>query len=134
MRQLLREDLRDQSFGELFKQLSQQTSTLVRQEVELARTALKEKGRSAGPGAGMMGAGGLLGLGAFGALTAMLIVLLDLWVDAWLACLIVTAVYAVVGAILVMAGKRRVQAVGPPVPEQTIETLKEDVRWAKTKI
>jgi uncharacterized membrane protein YqjE len=134
MRQLLREDLRDQSFGELFKQLSQQTSTLVRQEVELARTELKEKGRSAGPGAGMMGAGGLLGLGAFGALTAMLIVLLDLWVDAWLACLIVTAVYAVVGAILVMAGKRRVQAVGPPVPEQTIETLKEDVRWAKTKI
>jgi uncharacterized membrane protein YqjE len=134
MRQLLREDLRDQSFGELFKQLSQQTSTLVRQEVELARTELKEKGRSAGPGAGMMGAGGLLGLGAFGALTAMLIVLLDLWVDAWLACLIVTAVYAVVGAILVMAGKRRVQAVGPPVPEQTIETLKEDVQWAKTKI
>ncbi len=134
MRQLLREDLRDQSFGELFKQLSQQTSTLVRQEVELARTELKEKSRSAGPGAGMMGAGGLLGLGAFGALTAMLIVLLDLWVDAWLACLIVTAVYAVVGAILVMAGKRRVQAVGPPVPEQTIETLKEDVRWAKTKI
>ena len=134
MRQLLREDLRDQSFGELFKQLSQQTSTLVRQEVELARTELKEKGRSAGPGAGMRGAGGLLGLGAFGALTAMLIVLLDLWVDAWLACLIVTAVYAVVGAILVMAGKRRVQAVGPPVPEQTIETLKEDVRWAKTKI
>ena len=134
MRQLLREDLRDQSFGELFKQLSKQTSTLVRQEVELARTELKEKGRSAGPGAGMMGAGGLLGLGAFGALTAMLIVLLDLWVDAWLACLIVTAVYAVVGAILVMAGKRRVQAVGPPVPEQTIETLKEDVRWAKTKI
>lgn len=134
MRQLLREDLRDQSFGELFKQLSQQTSMLVRQEVELARTELKEKGRSAGPGAGMMGAGGLLGLGAFGALTAMLIVLLDLWVDAWLACLIVTAVYAVVGAILVMAGKRRVQAVGPPVPEQTIETLKEDVQWAKTKI
>jgi len=134
MRQLLREDLRDQSFGELFKQLSQQTSTLVRQEVELARTELKEKSRSAGPGAGMMGAGGLLGLGAFGALTAMLIVLLDMWVDAWLACLIVTAVYAVVGAILVMAGKRRVQAVGPPVPEQTIETLKEDVQWAKTRI
>ena len=131
---MLREDLRDQSFGELFKQLSQQTSMLVRQEVELARTELKEKGRSGGPGAGMMGAGGLLGLGAFGALTAMLIVLLDLWVDAWLACLIVTAVYAVVGAILVMAGKRRVQAVGPPVPEQTIETLKEDVQWAKTKI
>ena len=134
MRQLLREDLRDQSFGDLFKQLSEQTTTLVRQEVELARTELKEKGRSAGVGAGLIGAGGLLGLGAFGALTAMLIVLLAMWMDAWLACLIVTAVYGVGGAILAMAGKRKVQQASPPVPEQTIETIKEDVQWARTRI
>jgi uncharacterized membrane protein YqjE len=134
MMQLLREDLRDQTFGELFKQLSEQTSTLVRQEVELARTELKEKGRNAGAGAGLMGAGGLLGLGAFGALTAMFIVVLANWVDTWLACLIVTAVYGIAAAILLMAGKRRVQAAAPPMPEQTIETLKEDVQWARTKI
>lgn len=134
MRQLLREDLRDQSFGDLFKQLSEQTTTLVRQEVELARTELKEKGRSAGVGAGLIGAGGLLGLGAFGALTAMLIVLLAMWMDAWLACLIVTAVYGIGGAILAMAGKRKVQQASPPVPEQTIETIKEDVQWARTRI
>lgn len=134
MRQLLREDLRDQSFGDLFKQLSEQTSTLVRQEVELARTELKQKGRSAGVGAGLIAAGGVLGLGAFGALTALLIVLLALWVDAWLACLIVTAVYGAGAAMLAMAGKRKVQAAAPPVPEQTIETLKEDVQWARTRI
>jgi uncharacterized membrane protein YqjE len=134
MRQLLREDLRDQSFGDLFKQLSEQTSTLVRQEVELARTELKEKGRAAGVGAGLLGAGGLLGVGAFGALTAALILVLALWVDAWLACLIVAAVYAVGAAVLAMAGKGKVQAASPPLPEQTIETLKEDVQWARTRI
>ncbi len=131
---MLREDLRDQSFGDLFKQLSEQTSTLVRQEVELARTELRAKGRTAGFGAGLIGAGGVLALGAFGALTAMLIVLLALWMDAWLACLIVMVVYGVAGAILAMAGKRKLQAASPPVPEQTIETLKEDVQWAKTRI
>jgi uncharacterized membrane protein YqjE len=131
---LLREDLRDQSFGDLFKQLSEQTSTLVRQEVELATTELKEKGRVYGIGAGLMGAGGLLGLGAFGAVTAALILVLALWIEAWVACLIVAVVYGVGAAILGLAGKGKVQEASPPVPEQTIETLKEDVQWAKTKI
>jgi hypothetical protein len=130
---VLREDLRDHSFGDLFKQLSEQTSALVRQEVALARTELKEKGRTAGFGAGLIGAGGLLGLGAFGALTAALILVLALWIDAWIACLIVTAVYGAGAAILALAGKGKVQAASPPVPE-TIETLKEDVQWAKTRI
>jgi uncharacterized membrane protein YqjE len=102
--------------------------------VELARVELKEKGRTAGIGAGLIGAGGLLGLGAFGALTAMLIVVLALWVDTWLACLIVTAVYAVGAAILATAGKKKMRQASPPVPEQTIETLKEDAQWARTKI
>ncbi len=132
--QLLREDLRDQSFGDLFKQLSEQTSTLVRQEVELATVELKEKGRAAGIGAGLMGAGGLLGLGAFGALTAALILVLALWVDAWLACLIVAAVYGIGAAILALTGKGKLQEASPPIPEQTIETLKEDVEWARTRI
>jgi uncharacterized membrane protein YqjE len=134
MRELMREDLRDQSFGDLFKQLSEQASTLVRQEAELAKTELREKGKRAGVGAGLVGAGGVLALGAFGALTAMLILVLALWVEAWLACLIVTAVYGVGAAILATTGKRKVQAAAPPVPEQTIETLKEDVQWARTRI
>ena len=61
---MLREDLREQSFGELFKQLSEQASTLVRQEVDLARAEMGEKGRRAGVGAGLIGAGGVLALGA----------------------------------------------------------------------
>jgi uncharacterized membrane protein YqjE len=134
MRQLMREDLRDQSFGDLFKQLSEQASALVRQEVELAKVEMREKGKRAGVGVGLMGGGGVLALGAFGALTAALILVLALWVDAWLACLIVTAVYGIGAAILAVTGKGKVQEAGPPVPEQTIETLKEDVQWARTRI
>jgi hypothetical protein len=134
MRQLMREDLRDQSFGDLFKQLSEQASMLVRQEAELAKVELRDKGRRAGFGAGLIGAGGVLALGAFGALTAALILVLALWVDAWLACLIVTAVYGAGAALLAVTGKGKVQEAGPPLPEQTIETLKEDVEWARTRI
>ena len=105
MESLTGEELRDQSFGDLFKQLSEQTSTLVRQEVELAKTEMKEKGRAPASGPGLIGAGGLLGLGAFGALTAALILVLALWIDAWLACLIVTVVYGV-GAAVLGAGRQ----------------------------
>ena len=131
---MLREDLREQSFGDLFKHLSEQTSALVRQEVELARAELRQKGERAGAGAGLMAAGAVLGAGAFGALTAALIVVLAIWVDTWLACLIVTAVYAVTAASLVAIGKRKVKEAAPPIPEQTIETLKEDVQWARTRL
>jgi hypothetical protein len=128
------EDLRERSFGELFKQLSEQTSTLVRQEVDLAKAEMQQKGKQAGIGAGLLGSGGVLGLGAFGALTATLVLALATWLDAWLACLIVTVVYAAGAAVLAMSGKRRLQAASPPVPEQTIETLKEDVQWARTQL
>ena len=93
MESLTGEELRERSFGELFKQLSEQTTTLVRQEVDLAKAEMAEKGKRAGTGAGLLGGGGLLGLGAFGALTATLILVLAIWLDAWLACLIVTVVY-----------------------------------------
>jgi uncharacterized membrane protein YqjE len=127
------EELREKSFGELFKQLSEQTTTLVRQEVELAKVEMAEKGKRAGTGASLLGGGGLLGLGAFGALTAMLILVLAIWLDAWLACLIVTVVYAAGATVLVLSGKRRLQDASPLVPQQTIETLKEDVEWARTQ-
>jgi uncharacterized membrane protein YqjE len=128
------EDLRDRSLGELFKRLSEQTATLVRQEVELAKAEMQQKGKRAGLGAGLIGGGGLLGLGAFGALTATVILALAIWLDAWLACLVVTVVYAVGAAVLALSGKRRLQEAAPPVPEQTIETLKEDVQWARNQI
>jgi uncharacterized membrane protein YqjE len=126
-------ELRDRSTGELFKRLSEQTSELVRKEVELAKAELTQKGKTAGKGAGMFGAAGLIGVTAFGALTACLIALLATAMETWLAALIVAVVYAAIAGVLALMGRRKVQEATPPVPEQTVETLKEDVEWAKTQ-
>ena len=128
------EGLRDQSFGELFKHLSEQTATLVRQELDLAKAEMQQKGKRAGVGIGMIGAGGVLALAAVGALTATLILVLAEWMDAWIAALIVTLVYAAGAAVLALQGKEKVGEATPPVPEQTIETVKEDVQWAKSQV
>ena len=126
-------DLRERSVSDLLKQLSQETSTLVKQELDLAKAEMTEKGKSAGLGAGFLGGGALFGLGAFGALTACFIALLATLVDhTWLAALIVAVVYGAIAGILAMRGKNKLQEAGPPVPEQTVETLKEDAQWAKT--
>jgi hypothetical protein len=129
-----REDLHDRSMGDLLGQLSQQASMLVRQEVDLAKAELRQKGKRAGFGVGLIGGGGLLALGAFGALTATLIGALATFLDAWLAALIVTVVYAAGAAALALTGRERVHAVGSPAPTQTIQTLKEDVQWAQSQI
>lgn len=68
-----------------------------------------------------------------GALTACLIALLATAMATWVAALIVTVVYAVVAGAMALAGRSRVTRAAPPVPEQTIETVKEDVEWAKTR-
>src|SRR3954469_17719404 len=126
-------ELRDASFGELFKKLSEETSTLIRQEMALARAELQEKGKKAGKGAGFIGAGGVIGLLAAGALTAAIIALLATFLPTWVAALIVAVVYGAIAGFLALRGKEEVQRATPPVPEQTIETTKEDVEWAKTR-
>jgi uncharacterized membrane protein YqjE len=123
----------DKPLGELTKQLAEQTSSLVRQEVELAKAELREKGKSAGIGAGMFGGAGLLGLFALGALTACLILALAIVLDAWLAALIVAAGYAAIAGVLALTGKKKVDEGGPPIPEQAIESTKEDVEWTKQR-
>ena len=128
------EELRGLSIGELVKQLSEQTATLVRQEFYLARAEMEQKGKRAGRGLGLIGVSGVVGLAAVGALTATLIMLLAEWMDGWLAGLIVTVAFAAIAAILAIQGKEKVSEAGPPVPEQTIETVKEDVQWAKSQI
>jgi len=127
------EDLRERPLGELVKQLAEQTSTLVRQEMELARAELTQKGRIAGKGAGLLGAGAVIGLLAAGALTACLILVLSELVPDWLAALIVAVVFGAIAAVLALKGRDRMQAAGPPVPEQTVDSVKEDVEWAKTR-
>jgi uncharacterized membrane protein YqjE len=128
------DDLRDQSLGELLKQLSEQTTRLVHQELELAKAELQQKGKQAGMGAGMFGAAGAIGLGALGALTACFILALNAVMPAWLAALIVAVVYGIIAFVLVKQGQARMKRAAPPVPEQTIETVKEDVEWAKTQM
>ena len=123
----------EQSVAELVKQLSEQTSRLARQEVELAKAELTAKGKRAGVGAGMFGGAGLFGLYALGALTATIILALGTAMAAWLAALIVAAVYGAVAGVLALTGKSKVQAATPPMPEQATESVKEDVRWAKTR-
>jgi uncharacterized membrane protein YqjE len=125
------DELRDRPVGELLKQLANETTTLVRQELELAKAEMREKAGKAGPGFGMWGAAGVTGLLALGALTAFLILALDGAMPNWLAALIVGLVYAAIAGFLYLRGKQRVKEAGSPVPEQTIETVKEDVQWAK---
>jgi Putative Actinobacterial Holin-X, holin superfamily III len=128
------EELRSQSIGDLLKQLSEQTATLVRQELDLAKAEMQQKGKRAGVGLGLIGGGGVVALAAVGALTATLIMLLSEWMDGWVAGLIVTLVYAAVAAVLAVQGKEKVSEAGAPVPEQTLETVKEDVQWAKSQM
>jgi hypothetical protein len=126
--------LREQPMGELFKQLSNDLSTLVHQELKLAQAEMTEEGKNAGVGVGLFGGAGVVGLLALGALTAFLIAVLATGMDVWLASLIVTVAYAATAGVLALIGKSRVTEAVPPVPEQTVETVKEDVQWAKSQL
>ena len=123
----------EQSTAELLRRLSEQTTELARKEIELAKLELREKGRKAGIGAGLFGGAGALGFYALGAFTAFLILVLDTAVAAWLAALIVTVVYGAIAGVFALQGKTKVQEATPPVPEQAVETTKEDVEWVKTR-
>jgi hypothetical protein len=123
----------DASLGELVKQLSEQSSRLARQEVELAKAELAVKGKRAGIGVGMFGGAGAFGFYGFGALAAAAILALATAVDGWLAALIIAVVYGVVAGILALQGKHKVREAVPPVPEVATESVKEDVQWAKTR-
>jgi hypothetical protein len=127
------EELRERPMGDLVKQLAGQTSTLVRQEIDLAKAEMSQKAGIAGKGAGLLGGAAAVGLLAAGALTACLILALSEVVPDWLAALIVALVMGAIAAVLAMQGRNRIRAATPPVPEQTVETVKEDVEWAKTR-
>jgi hypothetical protein len=126
-------ELQDRSVPDLVKQLTEQTKTLARQEIELAKAELTEKGKKAGLGAGMFGAAGLLGLLAFAVLTACLVLALATAIAPWLAALVVAVLYGAIASALALVGKKELQEATPPVPEQTVDTLKEDVRWTKQR-
>jgi len=126
-------DARDRPIAELMKDLSDQTTTLVRKEIQLAKVELAEKGKTAAAGAGMFGGAGLLGVFAFGALTACAVLALATAIAAWLAALIVAVVYGAVAAVLALRGRTQVRRATPPIPEQAVDSTKEDVEWVKTR-
>jgi uncharacterized membrane protein YqjE len=126
-------DLRERPVGELLRQLSQETTTLVKQEIELAKAEMAEKGKQAGIGAGMFGGAGVSGLLALIFLSLAVVAALDTATWAWLAALIVGLVWAAAAAVLALQGRNKVQQATPPAPEQAIESTKEDVQWAKSQ-
>lgn len=123
----------DRPLAELLRDLSEQTTTLVRKEIELAKVELTSKGKRAGAGAGMFGGAGALGFYALGAFTAGMIILLGTAIEPWLAALVVALVHALVAGVLALTGKQQVQRATPPLPEQATESVKEDVQWTKAR-
>src|SRR5205823_8179523 len=115
-------DSSDRSVPELMRQLSDQTASLVRQELDLAKAEVATKGKRAGLGAGMFGGASLFGLYALGALTACAILALATGMDGWLAALIVAAVYGAIAGVLALMGAKNVKRGVPPTPDQTIES------------
>ena len=126
-------DLRERPVSDLLKDRSTQTQKLVRQELELAKAELSEKGKRAGLGAGMFGGAGLAAILALGALTACFILALATAVAGWLAALIVALVYAAVAGVLALTGRRKVKEATPPIPEQASESVRRDVEWTKQR-
>ncbi len=120
----------DRSIGELFSELAQETSTLVRQEVNLAKTEMSQKASSAGKHVGVLAAGGALAYAGLLAILAGIIALLNDVMPLWAAALLVGIVVAIVGYLLVRRGLDALKR-EDFTPRQTIETLKEDQQWAK---
>ena len=121
------------STGDLVKQLSEQVSVLVRDELKLAQLEMTRKGKQAGLGIGMLGGSGLVALYAVACLLACVIIAISGVVAAWLAALIVGVVLLAVSAVAALLGKGRLQKATPPVPEQAVGSVKADVEEIKER-
>jgi len=120
--------------GELVTRLAAQVSDLVRGELELARTELTAKGKRVGAGAGLAGAGGVVALYGLGALIAAAIAALALVWPVWLAALAVGVVVLVVGGVLALAGRAQLRRATPAAPEQTVESVRDDVATVRAAV
>ena len=127
-------DLSDVSTGELVRRLSAQLSELFRRELELARTELTTKGKRAGAGAGLAGAGGVVALFGVGALVAAAVAGLATVVPVWLSALIVGVVLLLVAGVLALVGRGRLRGAAPPVPEQAVRGVQSDVSAVRNAV
>jgi MFS family permease len=127
-------DPADASVGDLVTRASEQISRLVRNEMLLAQAELKEKGKRAGTGVGLFGAAGLTALYGVGALIAGAIIGLAAAVPAWLAAVIVGVVLLAIAGVAALMGKKEVQQATPPIPEETVASVREDVNVVKDSV
>jgi hypothetical protein len=127
--------LRDErSLGDLFSDLARETSTLVRQEVQLAKAELTQSATEAGRGAAMLAAGGLVAYaGLIFVLLAIVYGLIETGMDPWLSALIVGLVVIAIGAVLLLRGRESLKP-DNLAPRKTVETLKEDRAWVQEQI
>src|SRR5918995_1868445 len=126
-------EARERPTAELLKEFSDQATALLRKEIALAKVEVAEKGKKAAVGAGMFGGTGVFGFYAFGALTACVILALATAVAAWLAALIVAVVYGAIAGVLALRGRAQMQRATPPLPEQAVDSTKEDLEWVKAR-
>jgi uncharacterized membrane protein YqjE len=121
---------RERSLGEIVGSITTELSTLVRQEITLAKTELRQDAKTAGKGAGLLAGAGVAGHLFLIALTGLIVIALGGLIGYGWAALIVTVVWGIVAAVLAKSGQKALKAVPPPL-EKTTETLKEDAQWAK---
>jgi hypothetical protein len=121
----------NQSVAELIKQVSEESSRLLRSELKLAQAEMTEKAKTAGVGIGAFGVAAVLGWFALGCFLAAAILALALVMPAWLAALIVAVVVAIAAGIAALVGKKKVADAAPPVPTDTVESVKKDVEEIK---
>jgi len=127
-----RPDVENRTVGELLGKVTTDLSTLMRQEVELAKVEIKEEATETAKAGAMLGAGGLVGY-----LALLILLLAAAWALAealplWASLLIVGVLTAIVAAVLISVGRSKLSAI--PAAPNTIETLQEDVTWAKQQI
>ncbi|MET9378560.1 phage holin family protein [Streptomyces sp. NPDC003035] len=123
----------DESVGDLVSRASQQLSELVREEMQLARAEMTQKGKRFGVGGGLFGGAGLVGILAAQALVAGAIAALALLLPVWASALIIAALLAAVAAVMAATGKKQIAKAGTPAPEQAIAGVKADVAEIKEK-
>lgn len=122
-----------ESLADALKRASREAVTLVRQEFELAKIEIVSKLKGLGVGAAFLILAALLLVASVATLTATLVLAFSLVVAPWLAALIVTALYLVVAIVLALAARGFITRAIPPVPERTLESVKENLTWLKTR-
>lgn len=125
-------DAHDASLGELVARMSEQTSRLIRDEMRLAQAEMTAKGKAAGIGVGLFGGAGLFSVFGLACLITAAILALAGPVPDWLAAVIIGIALFAVAGVAALIGKREVSAASPPVPEEAVHGIKQDVQTLKS--